>query len=877
MDHLEHLLLSQLSSDWVKPNSGTVLRGISLASYLPIEILQQIYLYLSPADFNSARHACRSWFIRSLTRSLLETFLRRMGFSDGIRNTASPDQALDPKASPKYEWLLSKRISRECALGPNWSGHGLPTNKSSNATSSAAFMRTSTVDFTDVAVHYLGANSAGTLFIVSGCGRFLLAANGCLVYVYELNRSERCDATPDMMKPGVLRPVTSIICPSRVLACSMDTSSHRYAIAILLDGRMGVVCEITNLTSSPPSPESAKRKRDADHPQAEDHFWNEIAPEGSRRMSLDRPAHKCSSESEKWRSSHDASFVFPGFADPSPPFPSVNQSAWQDLFKDESPEPVSIADGDPRHTCLPRVRIIGSDDTHSGCETPKPWPMPIEEGPRSLYKNLCSEDDPPRSVAICPQRRCVAFGCSSGIELHWVDALTGQNLNRWFPLTAPSDYLFFLPPRKSVDSAKKLRLISSAASPNERPAIAERQSGGRNRDSPYWEELTRELSHSNYNGRFDSRRGGLPGLIGEISRRHTSGRMDASDHYRAIPLSDGYHILFTDPATGLLCLGSDAPVGGPTKLLRKIWFQGPEGIGTPIAYAGGSDMSSGIRVVAAYDIGCQQSIWMFSVPSDVFSISQSEPSLLSVSGTKIAQPSTNRMSSHEQNTDWMAWWSDGSLLEWVNHTQDPVPGVLPRGVWPLKIKGQMIGTCASVVDLTIDSGPQMVIWAFGRDGLATVWKIDNGTGERARHYCIARDGTIRETVGGDADVPDLSLPTPPLRQDSFDGTASLIVPALETIETQIRRAKRGCVTRTYQRPLSPEYDADGDVIMTDVGEIHHPGRYKIVEGMNEDFGIHSEVYIRRMRVINQNCESTNCWRVEELTGITRLDLEIQGL
>lgn len=112
--------------------------------------------------------------------------------------------------------------------------------------------------------------------------------------------------------------------------------------------------------------------------------------------------------------------------------------------------------------------------------------MLIEAGPRSLYLNLCSDDDPPRSVAICPQRRCVAFGCSTGIELHWIDALTGQDLSRWFPLTAPSDYLFFLPPRKSVDSAKKLRLISSSAKPGERAAISRKSFGGRARNSPFW-------------------------------------------------------------------------------------------------------------------------------------------------------------------------------------------------------------------------------------------------------------------------------------------------------------------------------------------------------------------------------------------------------
>jgi hypothetical protein len=42
----------------------------------------------------------------------------------------------------------------------------------------------------------------------------------------------------------------------------------------------------------------------------------------------------------------------------------------------------------------------------------------VEQEAKSTHRNLCSEEDQPRSVAICPQRRCVAFGCIGGIELH---------------------------------------------------------------------------------------------------------------------------------------------------------------------------------------------------------------------------------------------------------------------------------------------------------------------------------------------------------------------------------------------------------------------------------------------------------------------------
>jgi hypothetical protein len=111
-------------------------------------------------------------------------------------------------------------------------------------------MKTSAVNFTEVAVHYPGPLPAGTIFTVSSCGRFLMVANGCLLYVYELNRTHKIPAIKTNSNPGALRPVTSIICPRRVLACSMDTSSNRYAVAILLDGRMGIVCDInTNIVS----------------------------------------------------------------------------------------------------------------------------------------------------------------------------------------------------------------------------------------------------------------------------------------------------------------------------------------------------------------------------------------------------------------------------------------------------------------------------------------------------------------------------------------------------------------------------------------------------------------------------------------------------
>ncbi|KAH8602917.1 hypothetical protein B0O99DRAFT_15511 [Bisporella sp. PMI_857] len=370
-------------------------------------------------------------------------------------------------------------------------------------------------------------------------------------------------------------------------------------------------------------------------------------------------------------------------------------------------------------------------------------------GSRSLYRNLCSDDDPPRSVAICPQRRCVAFGCSAGIELHWVDALTGQDLNRWFPLTSPSDYLFFLPPRKSVDSAKKLRLISSTASPQLKSVIAQRISGSFS---------SQDVVFRDYH--------------------HTRGfsRMDSSDHYRAIPLSDGYHILFTDPSTGLLCLGTDAPIGGPTKLLRKIWFEGPAGQGSPVAYASGTNITSGVRVAAAFGKENEQSIWFYSVPNDVFAASQTSASAVGSSWSK------HILKSQGSNLDWMAWWPDDGLQGWLNKSGEPIAGALSRAIWPVKISGQKIGTCSGVVDLAVDSSPEMIVWAFSGDGIAKAWKFDSN--RLPTKLIVMRDGSIREIDGeGDTEMVDTSTNSSPAIMGSAHSTMATYDGACEYIST----------------------------------------------------------------------------------------------
>ena len=234
----------------------------SLGAQLPTEILQQIFCLLTAEDFNSARRICRPWFISSLEVSLLKIMLRRGGWSSCMQHDLEIKQTRAPGHELNEAWIMSKRIARECALGPDWTGNGLSDNEVQNSSSkNSGFVHTSTVDFTEVPVPHAQTGAPGVIFTVSNCGKFLMATNGCLIYVYELNRSHKHYGTL-VTCPGSLRPVTSIICPRRVLACSMDTSSCRYAIAVLLDGRVGLVCDISPDHITP----RAASKSYGDHP-----------------------------------------------------------------------------------------------------------------------------------------------------------------------------------------------------------------------------------------------------------------------------------------------------------------------------------------------------------------------------------------------------------------------------------------------------------------------------------------------------------------------------------------------------------------------------------------------------------------------------------
>ncbi|TKA75228.1 hypothetical protein B0A55_05888 [Friedmanniomyces simplex] len=173
-------------------------------------------------------------------------------------------------------------------------------------------------------------------------------------------------------------------------------------------------------------------------------------------------------------------------------------------------------------------------------------------------------------------------------------------MNRYFSLTRPSEVLHFLPPRRNIDSPHKLRLISSPGRAPGTTSASVSQVGSTRPSSGTWFTLT---------GRFRS-----------------VGSKDVAGHCRAVPLSDGHHMLFTDEETGLVCVGADQPVGSAEKLSRKVVLEPPSGHHSPCTlYAAASDVDNGVRVAVAYG----NDVVLYSVPIDAlrYSTAQQEETL----------------------------------------------------------------------------------------------------------------------------------------------------------------------------------------------------------------------------------------------------------
>ncbi|KAK2728191.1 hypothetical protein CKAH01_11185 [Colletotrichum kahawae] len=378
---------------------------------------------------------------------------------------------------------------------------------------------------------------------------------------------------------------------------------------------------------------------------------------------------------------------------------------------------------------------------------------------RRVYFSVGGADDRPRSVAMCPHRQCV-------------DEPTGQELARSFLLYTASDFLYFVPPSSGasgVDTSMWFRLISSAAAtgPTTHP-IYDAFARFRHFDetavvyslkttaaSPrtsitsihtVTEQLADPFTSTSLHRSPEPEDQSLPSW---------SGSAESWVNTHAVPLSDGSHVLFTDPETETLCLGADAPRGSTARFQRKAQFRPPAGAtsSAPTLYAASTDLRHGVRIVAVFpttratEEGLQeverQLLVCYTIPPDVFRDISFYGTLEDLDG-EVAQ--------------WRWWWLKLSSLSFVaaHNTLHPTARSLDSLSFPIDVSCQLVDFCSDVIALAVDSGPDMLIWAFSTEGCGRCWALNTGRPARTIRAAAQADGSLREIdYDGDILMPDV--------------------------------------------------------------------------------------------------------------------------
>jgi hypothetical protein len=613
-------------------------------------------------------------------------------------------------------WALSKSLSRECALSPDWTGNGVDKR--------ALFAETSSINFSGLDLKRGFRSRHGDLILtISICGDYALAARNRRIFVYRLRSHS-------------LSPVTSIICPRRVLSMTMDGSSGRPVVAALLEERMGIVCELQFGDAVDESIVKVEGK--GNRGTAVESSSSDDEPDSLLHLAGDmvEPIYEIILRSDNsrahirglWNSQmHDSNLIC---------------QTWplkiRGILKDSSTE-----------TCTQRLRVENSKCT--------------------IYRHLCMKDDAPRSISICPDHRCVAFGCVCGMELHWVDAATGQNLSRWFTLTPSSDHVHFVQSRLGFESATKLRLTSSPAYLRDRIVSAHRLCGD-----------TRSPDH---------------------------------DHYHAVPLSDGHHILFLDPVTKVLTVGCDETTGESVKLARKIQLLPPYKSAMPSVYTSAFDMSWGARIVAAYG----DTITLYNVPPDVLDFScfehETERSCRSIILGRLAR------------RDWLDWRDDGSA---------PAPCLDgdadsdEDSIWPLAFRGTEVGKLERVCALAVQSVPGVTVWAFSTTAQCKSWRaggyVDAAESDQG---FVCRSGFVHDVHDKHDEGHDQSSQQPTMV--GMSGSAS---GELKRMPRALAVENDGAVEEVDVRGcLDAWYNEDGDVVTC--GRTEHEDKSESEDGYDD--------------------------------------------
>ena len=253
-------------------------------------------------------------------------------------------------------------------------------------------------------------------------------------------------------------------------------------------------------------------------------------------------------------------------------------------------------------------------------------------------------------------------------------------------------------------------------------------------------------------------------MIDTQDDRHLVLRAVDCDHYRATPVTDGTHMLFTNPATGQVCLGSDAPLGGPTKLLRKIAFCPPQASSTqtgssiktlPICYVAGQDLSWGLRIVVAYDDG---RVVLFNVPLDLFEHIRHMRASLDMWDENAGVPAQSDlamdvlMSLHNQGEE-ITYQHPSSLTEPQAGNEaaqqgSDDSGFMLRPFRSIQLSGVEMGRTDDgdvVESITVNcEHGGLKVWIFPRSGQAKLLDVYSPRGQSVAELSVSVEGVVRD-------------------------------------------------------------------------------------------------------------------------------------
>ncbi|RMZ92684.1 hypothetical protein DV736_g116, partial [Chaetothyriales sp. CBS 134916] len=300
--------------------------------------------------------------------------------------------SISARDTPTIEWLMAKRLATTVRMSIDWQGRGTVHSVDNNDASihGDRLHLVQEIDFRRLLSNHQPQRKA---FTVSTCGKYLLIASGRVIFVYRLARSTNFTET-----------VVKLAADREVLQVSMDTSSGRYAVAALLENRVGILWDLiddeaVHLGNRHAGEPMTLGMRTVVHsPTAFEPLSTTSSPLPLRRKII---------QENRDVGSHLSSIDQPGIRFCTPESDLDESSSFGARFDQwQTPE----------------------QDVES--TMPLGGPPVVRTRISAMYRNLGNPDDAPRSVAICPHRKCVAFGCRIGIELHWVDALTGGDLSR---------------------------------------------------------------------------------------------------------------------------------------------------------------------------------------------------------------------------------------------------------------------------------------------------------------------------------------------------------------------------------------------------------------------------------------------------------------